>query len=109
MSAAQPFKDRNFLAVIGDEVCPLPKLADSQDSVTGLLLAGIGHITQDQKKNFLIVDASRALQLSPVLIIETELSTIEKTFEDFTMRKDVAILLINQHVWPRPFVGGTFC
>jgi hypothetical protein len=63
MSAAQPFKDRNFLAVIGDEVCPLPKLADCQDSVTGLLLAGIGHITQDQKKNFLIVDASRALQL----------------------------------------------
>jgi hypothetical protein len=63
MSASQPFKDRNFLAVIGDEVCPLPKLADSQDSVTGLLLAGIGHITQDQKKNFLIVDASRALQL----------------------------------------------
>jgi len=63
MSAAQPFKDRNFLAVIGDEVCPLPKFTDSQDSVTGLLLAGIGHITQDQKKNFLIVDASRALQL----------------------------------------------
>jgi len=26
MSAAQPFKDRNFLAVIGDEVCPLLKL-----------------------------------------------------------------------------------
>jgi hypothetical protein len=30
----------------------------AQDSVTGLLLAGIGHITQDQKKNFLIVDSS---------------------------------------------------
>jgi V-type H+-transporting ATPase subunit F len=58
MSTTQPFKDRNFLAVIGDEVYPLYKSANSQDSVTGLLLAGIGHITQDQKKNFLIVDAS---------------------------------------------------
>jgi len=75
MSTTQLFKDRNFLAVIGDE-----------DSVTGLLLAGIGHITQNQKKNFLIVDA------------KTETSTIEKSFEDFTARKDIAILLINQHV-----------
>ena len=52
MSTTHPFKDRNFLAVIGDEVCPPFESADSQDSVTGLLLAGIGHITQDQKKNF---------------------------------------------------------
>ena len=33
-----------------------------------------------------------------MLTIETETSTIEKTFEEFTQRKDVAILLINQHV-----------
>jgi len=33
-----------------------------------------------------------------LLTIETETSTIEKTFEDFTQRKDIAILLINQHV-----------
>ena len=26
------------------------------------------------------------------------MSTIDKTFEDFTTRKDIAILLINQHV-----------
>lgn len=32
------------------------------------------------------------------LTTETETSTIEKTFEDFTQRKDIAILLINQHV-----------
>lgn len=60
MSSTQLFKDRNFLAVIGDEVPLL--LSNSidmmQDSVTGLLLAGIGHITHDQKKNFLIVDTS---------------------------------------------------
>jgi hypothetical protein len=29
-----------------------------QDSVTGLLLAGIGHVDNQQKKNFLIVDSS---------------------------------------------------
>lgn len=44
------YRDRQFLAVIGDEVrfqkgsllCQLPPLTDFQDSVTGLLLAGIG-------------------------------------------------------------------
>lgn len=35
------------MAAIGDE-----------DSITGLLLAGIGHIDSHQKKNFLVVDAS---------------------------------------------------
>ena len=29
-----------------------------QDSITGLLLAGIGHINEQQKKNFLVVDSS---------------------------------------------------
>ncbi|KAF7978923.1 hypothetical protein HWV62_44460 [Athelia sp. TMB] len=69
------FKDRNLLAVIGDE-----------DSITGLLLAGIGHVNEHQKKNFLVVDA------------KTQVSTIEAAFQDFTERKDIAILLINQHI-----------
>jgi vacuolar-type H+-ATPase subunit F/Vma7 len=30
----------------------------AQDSITGLLLAGIGHITDQQRKNFLVVDPS---------------------------------------------------
>jgi len=101
MSTAQLFKDRNFLAVIGDEVCVLPKPPNSQDSVAGLLLAGIGHITEDQKKHFLIVDASSPCDFSHTNI-EAEVSTIEKNFEDFTARKDVAILLLNQHVRSRP-------
>ncbi|KJK60386.1 vacuolar ATP synthase F subunit [Aspergillus parasiticus SU-1] len=92
-------KDRQFLAVIGDE-----------DSVTGLLLAGVGvsgfksaiaadvsdgeligfskHVTDppDSQRNFLVVDS------------KTETSTIEKTFQNFTQeRKDIAIVLINQH------------
>ncbi|MCJ1277201.1 H(+)-transporting V1 sector ATPase subunit F [Puttea exsequens] len=72
------YKDRHFLAVIGDE-----------DSVTGLLLAGIGHVTQPPgaQKNFLVVDA------------KTETQTIEHAFDNFTQkRKDIAILLINQHI-----------
>jgi V-type H+-transporting ATPase subunit F len=57
--------------------------------VTGLLLAGVGHITDppDAQKNFLVVDA------------KTEKSLIESTFNQFTReRKDIGIVLINQHV-----------
>ncbi|PPQ62787.1 hypothetical protein CVT24_000481 [Panaeolus cyanescens] len=72
---ATSFKDRDLIAVIGDE-----------DSITGLLLAGVGHINEHQKKNFLVVDS------------KTPVSTIEATFQEFTNRKDIAILLINQHI-----------
>ncbi|KAL9047327.1 MAG: hypothetical protein Q9214_000069 [Letrouitia sp. 1 TL-2023] len=78
MAAPQSaYKDRNYVAVIGDE-----------DSVTGLLLAGIGHVTPppDAQKNFLVVNS------------KTEKATIEQAFDRFTHdRKDIAILLINQH------------
>jgi len=75
------YKDRTFLAVIGDE-----------DSVTGLLLAGIGHVTDppDSQRNFMVVDA------------KTETSAIEKAFQTYTQeRKDIGILLINQHIAER--------
>ncbi|KIY01013.1 V-type proton ATPase subunit F [Fonsecaea multimorphosa CBS 102226] len=78
--AAPPsaYKDRQFIAVIGDE-----------DSVTGLLLAGIGHITDppDSQKNFLVCDS------------KTEKTQIEQAFNRFTKeRKDIGIVLINQHL-----------
>ncbi|ROW09816.1 hypothetical protein VMCG_02661 [Cytospora schulzeri] len=65
------FKDRQFLAVIGDE-----------DSVTGLLLAGIGHVTTgaDAQKNFLVVDN------------KTDNATIESNFDKFIERKDIGII-----------------
>ncbi|KAG4090763.1 ATPase, V1 complex, subunit F [Neocallimastix lanati (nom. inval.)] len=72
---ANLLRERSLLALIGDE-----------DTVTGLLLAGIGHIDSKQKPNFLIVDS------------KTPLATIEETFLEFTHRKDIAIVLINQHV-----------
>ncbi|OBT66090.1 V-type proton ATPase subunit F [Pseudogymnoascus sp. 23342-1-I1] len=80
-AAAAAHKDREFLAVIGDE-----------DSVTGLLLAGVGHVTPapDSQKNFLVVDA------------KTDTKDIEDAFVRFTTeRKDIGILLINQHVAER--------
>ncbi|KAJ0163609.1 V-type proton ATPase subunit F [Colletotrichum tanaceti] len=80
MASQADMKDRQFLAVIGDE-----------DSVTGLLLAGIGHVSTgaDQEKNFLVVDS------------KTETSSIETAFESFTTRKDIGIVLINQHIADR--------
>ncbi|ODN74621.1 V-type ATPase, F subunit [Cryptococcus amylolentus CBS 6039] len=71
-------KDRNLIAVIGDE-----------DTVTGMLLAGIGNVDKDHEKNFMIVDS------------KTQEGVIQSTFNKFTERKDVAILLINQHVAER--------
>ncbi|KAM3419987.1 V-type proton ATPase subunit F [Cercospora zeina] len=78
---ASAYKDREFLAVIGDE-----------DSVTGILLAGVGHVTDppDSQKNYLVVDS------------KTQDSAIEGAFDQFTKeRKDIAILLINQHIADR--------
>ncbi|KAK0630633.1 ATPase, V1 complex, subunit F [Bombardia bombarda] len=78
MTSQADYKDRQFLAVIGDE-----------DSVTGLLLAGIGHVTAppDSQKNFVVVDN------------KTDNATIEAAFDRFTTeRKDIGIVLINQHV-----------
>jgi V-type H+-transporting ATPase subunit F len=98
---ASSYKDRQFLAVIGDEVCIPPTAALAprkpnvlplKDTVTGMLLAGIGHVTPapNSSKNFLIVDA------------KTETKDIENTFDEFTSRKDIGILLINQHVRAPP-------
>ena len=56
-----------------------------QDTVTGFLLAGVGHRTANGS-NFLIVKA------------DTKLQQVEQAFQDFSSRDDVGIILINQHV-----------
>lgn len=72
-----------------------------------MLLAGIGNVGQNQKKNFLVVDSSTytsplllpAMRLNGIFVpAETHVPAIEAAFEEFTQRKDIAILLINQHV-----------
>ncbi|CAO1625525.1 unnamed protein product [Parajaminaea phylloscopi] len=78
MSVAQQAAGRTLIASICDE-----------DTTTGLLLAGIGQVESDgTSKNFAIVDAGK-----------TSPSDIESHFTTFTSeRKDIAILLINQHI-----------
>ncbi|KAJ1732002.1 H(+)-transporting V1 sector ATPase subunit F [Coemansia biformis] len=68
-------RSRTLIAAIGDE-----------DTVTGLLLAGIGDVDARQRANFLVVDS------------KTTQEKIEETFLAFTKRKDIAIILINQHI-----------
>jgi len=66
--------ERQFLAMIADD-----------DSTTGLLLAGIGHV-ENNESNFFIADA------------RTEAAAIEQAFDKFINRKDIGILLINQYL-----------
>ena len=64
-----------------------------------MLLAGIGHVTEppDAQKNFLVCDQ------------RTEKSTIEGAFNRFTKeRKDIGIVLINQHVSRQAGYGVVF-
>jgi vacuolar-type H+-ATPase subunit F/Vma7 len=41
-------------------------------------------------------------------LVETQVSTIEAAFEEFTERNDIAILLINQHVCITPLLLAVF-
>lgn len=64
---------------------PPLSLKNNQDTVTGFLLAGVGHRTADGS-NFLIVKQ------------DTKLQQVEEAFESFSTRDDVGIILINQHI-----------
>lgn len=71
--------NRHLLAVIGDE-----------DTITGMLLAGIGQVEQaTAQKNFFIVES------------RTTDGELEQAFEELTQRADIAILLVNQHLAER--------
>jgi len=65
----------SLIAVIGDE-----------DTVTGMLLAGVGNVDARRSSNFMVVDA------------KTTPAMIEDAFSRFTKRSDVAVLLINQYI-----------
>lgn len=76
---AEAMNRRALIATIADE-----------DTVTGLLLAGVGQITSEKGKetNFLTVQPGK-----------TSVEDIEAAFDQFTSdRDDIAILLINQHL-----------
>ncbi|MEW5306463.1 MAG: hypothetical protein WDW38_007406 [Sanguina aurantia] len=73
--AAQMAQDGLLLAVIADE-----------DTITGFLLAGVGNIDTRKKSNYLAVDS------------KTSVRTIEASFKEFTMRDDIAVIMISQNV-----------
>ncbi|KAJ1679628.1 H(+)-transporting V1 sector ATPase subunit F [Spiromyces aspiralis] len=70
------YKGRNLIGLIGDE-----------DTVTGLLLTGIGDIDEKQRPNFMVVDKK-----TPAQDIMTKFDELTKT------RKDIGIVLINQWI-----------
>lgn len=69
--------NRNLIACLGDE-----------DTVTGMLLAGIGQVSNDvgKERNFNVISN------------ETKNEDIQSMFNEFTSRDDIAIILINQHI-----------
>ncbi|KAL6777587.1 ATPVF1 [Auxenochlorella protothecoides x Auxenochlorella symbiontica] len=74
---------------MADQATPegsLIALIADQDTATGLLLTGIGHVDYRKNSNFLIVDE------------KTPQGKIEDAFREFTTRDDVAVVLINQSV-----------
>lgn len=78
MSVNEAMSKRTLIATIAEE-----------DTVTGLLLAGVGQIQEGTNDtNFLTVVPGK-----------TTVEQIEEAFDNFTSeRKDIAILLINQHL-----------
>lgn len=72
----------DLLSIITALVFLLPP---SQDTVTGFLLAGVGHRNADGS-NFLIVKQ------------DTKLTQVEDAFRRLSSRDDVGIILINQHI-----------
>lgn len=79
MSANEAMAKRTLLAVIADE-----------DTVTGLLLAGVGQVSSEpgREANFLTVIPEKTTQ-----------EEVEEAFDRFTSeRNDIAVLLINQHI-----------
>lgn len=62
-----------LIATIGD-----------RDTVSGMLLAGTGDVNKKRKRNFLIITK------------DTTVHEIEESFNEFTTRNDIAIVLITQ-------------
>lgn len=70
-----------------------------------MLLAGVGNIDHHQRRNYFVVDASNCPSEPSLISLETQKAAIEESFKDLTTRRDVAILLINQHVRPGSLVN----
>jgi len=107
MSHRHDLRDRHLIGIIGDQVrtsCWTKYLTvpNVKDTITGMLLAGVGNVDTRHKRNFFLVDQSTS-SICYVLpcdhvVLETQVTAIEEAFDDLTTRRDIAVLLINQHV-----------
>ena len=59
-------------------------LIGDEDTVAGMVLAGIGHVDGQGKKNFLLVDS------------KTNARDMEEKLHELTARKDIAMVVITQ-------------
>eukprot|EP00933_Yihiella_yeosuensis_P052154 TRINITY_DN50167_c0_g1_i1.p2 TRINITY_DN50167_c0_g1~~TRINITY_DN50167_c0_g1_i1.p2 ORF type:complete len:135 (-),score=41.11 TRINITY_DN50167_c0_g1_i1:532-936(-) len=60
-------------------------LIGDEETVTGMVLAGIGHVDGQGRKNFMAVDS------------KTHRKDIDEKFKDLTSRKDIAMVVITQN------------
>lgn len=112
MATSAPSKDRNLLAVIGDEVCRhfdgllLPR---GHPCITGHHYGSSiswywpGHTGSTKELLYRRIEYAISLTRTysyrmQVYFSETEVHNIENAFSEYTQRDDIAILLINQHV-----------
>eukprot|EP01099_Mayorella_cantabrigiensis_P002978 TRINITY_DN2345_c0_g1_i1.p1 TRINITY_DN2345_c0_g1~~TRINITY_DN2345_c0_g1_i1.p1 ORF type:complete len:128 (-),score=26.75 TRINITY_DN2345_c0_g1_i1:167-550(-) len=71
----RPREDGHLLAIIADE-----------DTVTGFVLAGAGHVDSKRNSNFLVVNEKTTTQ------------QIEAAFRTLTTREDIGVLIISQYI-----------
>jgi V-type H+-transporting ATPase subunit F len=100
-------KGRNLIAVIGDEVSAIDAADGAMTDKTGLCDGSLvgwywtcGQSTEeelfDRRRKYVSVAVWRSE--GRLTGAETQTNVIESAFQDYTERKDIAILLINQHV-----------
>jgi hypothetical protein len=114
MATGTPSKDRNLLAVIGDEVChhfDILLFPRGHPCITGHYygssISWYWPNYTGSTKEFFYRRNEYAISLArtysyrvQVYFSETEVHNIENAFSEYTQRDDIAILLINQHVRP---------
>uniref|UniRef100_A0A7S3HGA3 V-type proton ATPase subunit F n=1 Tax=Spumella elongata TaxID=89044 RepID=A0A7S3HGA3_9STRA len=75
----------SILLQVMDESGKLIGVIGDEDTVTGFVLAGVGH-RNAEGSNFLVVKA------------DTDIAVVEEFFKKLTARDDIAIVLINQTI-----------
>ena len=89
--------NEKLIAVIGDEVIFVMLMVIHQDTVTGMLLAGVGDKSEKNGCNYFVVDKGLLLSFF-FFFIDTKVKEIEDAFLGLSKRNDIGIIIINQSV-----------